>query len=249
MNIKRNFYIYQYVDRYTGIPFYIGKGKDGRMNSHLNQAKKGNRSALYDRIRQLGFEQGVIIKKTDDNLTENEALSLECEYIKKLGRVLNATGSLLNQTSGGEGISGGIDMYGYKKSGIARKITDMVDKGIYIQDMPAELLTYVKVNRIRANKVVERIIPHLQEMGNVGSHYKGPKLYLRGWQFSLNQKMVDINKISLTTKGFLKVHGDLPFNNGYVANAPRGYDFGYRIGASQKQQKKDIIRRFLDFFG
>jgi len=28
MVAKKNFYIYQYIDRYTGIPFYVGKGKN-----------------------------------------------------------------------------------------------------------------------------------------------------------------------------------------------------------------------------
>jgi hypothetical protein len=37
--------------------------------------------------------------------------------------------------------------------------------------------------------------------------------------------MIDINTITLDTNGFLKVHGELPFNDGYVADAvsaPRG---------------------------
>ena len=130
------------------------------------------------------------------------------------------TGISLNMTPGGEGISGGIDMYGYKRSGITRRITDMVDKGILIQDMAAELWQYVKDYNLRVKKVEERIIPHLHEMGNAGCHHKGRKLYLRGWQFSLNQEMININNISLGNKGFLKVHGDLPFNDGYAAKAP-----------------------------
>ena len=75
--------------------------------------------------------------------------------------------------------------------------------------------------------VTRRIIPHIQEMGNVGSHYKGPKIILRGWQFSLNREMIDVNQLTLETKGFLKVHGDLALNKGFVAQVPGGYDFGY----------------------
>lgn len=71
------------------------------------------------------------------------------------------------------------------------------------------------------------LIPHIQEMGNVGYHYKGPKILLRGWQFSLNSKMIDVNSLTLETKGFLRVHGDLPLNKGYVAPAPKNYKFGY----------------------
>jgi len=39
--------------------------------------------------------------------------------------------------------------------------------------------------------------------------------------------MIDVNTLTLNTRGFLKVHGDLPFNEGFVAKAPEGYDFRY----------------------
>jgi hypothetical protein len=39
--------------------------------------------------------------------------------------------------------------------------------------------------------------------------------------------MIDVNTLTLDTKGFFKVHGDLPFNEGFVAEAPEGHDFGY----------------------
>jgi hypothetical protein len=64
----------------------------------------------------------------------------------------------------------------------------------------------------------ERLIPHLKEMGNSGCYYKGPRQNLLGWQFSLNGKTIDINTITLETRGFLKVHGEKPWNNGTVTH-------------------------------
>jgi len=225
---KKVFYVYQYEDKFTRLPFYVGKGKSDRKSAHLRNARKGDSDTrLQTKIRELGFEKGVEIVVVKGNLTEWGALRYECQLIEEIGRVDLGTGPLLNRTSGGEGISGGIDKYGYRRQGIARKISDMVDNGMLIQDMPYELSEYVRQHGMKVKYVEERIIPHIQEMGNTGCHYKGPKIYLRGWQFSLNRKMIDVNTLTIDTKGFLKVHGDLPFNDGFVAEAPPGYDFGY----------------------
>lgn len=224
---KRDFYIYKYVEKNTGTPLYVGKGKSDRSRSHIRASKKGLNSPLYDRIRDLDFDGGVSIITVKDNLTEWEAFQMENQLIESIGRVDLGTGTLLNRTFGGEGISGGIDTYGYRKQGIARKITDMVHNGMLIQDMPNEVRKFVDENKMKVKWVESRLIPHIQEMGNVGCHYKGPKITLRGWQFSLNRKMVDVNILTLNTKGYLKVHGNLPLNKGYVAPAPKGFDFGY----------------------
>jgi hypothetical protein len=224
---KCDFYIYKYVEKKTGKPFYIGKGKSDRNRSHIRASKKGLRSPVYDRIRKLGYEKGVSIIIVKDNLTEWEAFQMESKFIESIGRIDLKTGTLLNRTFGGEGISGGIDTYGYRKQGIARKITDMVHNGMLIQDMPEEIRKFVHENKMKVKWVESRIIPHIQEMGNVGCHYKGPKITLRGWQFSLDRKMVDVNSLTLNAKGFLKVHGDLPLNKGFVAPVPKGFDFGY----------------------
>lgn len=224
---KKIFYVYRYIDKIKNIPIYVGKGKTDRKDMHMRAAKKGESSPFYNRIRDLKFEKGVSIEIVKEKLLEHESMRLEAELIEKHGRICLGTGTLYNLTSGGEGISGGIDKYGYRKEGIARKITDMVDRGVYIQDMSKELNDYINDRGMKVQWKESRIIPHIQEMGNVGCHYKGPNIYLRGWQFSLDGKMIDVNKLTLDTKGFLKVHGDLPFNEGFVAEAPNKYNLGY----------------------
>lgn len=225
---KKEFYVYQYIDRVTKEPIYVGKGKNYRKDQHMTNAKKGLITPFYNRIRLLEFEKGAYNTILRNNLYECEAIRLEVDLIERIGRSDLGTGPLLNKSSGGEGISGGIDMYGYRRIGIARKITDIVDNGMLIRDMPAEVRNYIKENGMKVEwDENRRIIPHIQEMGNVGSHYKGPKKYLKGWQFSLNREMIDVNRLTLETNGFLKVHGDLPWNNGHVTPAPEGYDFGY----------------------
>jgi hypothetical protein len=224
---KKHFYIYEYICKKTKTPFYVGKGTSDRKYAHMRAARKGSERALCVNIRNLEFEKGVEIITVSENLTEWEAFQHECHLIEKLGRADLGKGPLLNKSFGGEGISGGIDMYGYRKQGIARKITDMVHHGMLIQDMPQEIRKYVEENKMNVKWVESRMIPHIQEMGNVGYHYKGPQKTLLGWQFSLNRKMIDVNELSLDTRGFLKVHGDLPINKGFVSPAPKNYNFGY----------------------
>lgn len=216
------FYVYQYVDKNTGIPIYVGKGKSDRKQAHMRNARKGLDSAFYQAIRDLGYEEGIEIRIVQENMSEARALRLETKLIDEIGRVDLGTGPLLNRTSGGEGISGGLNMFGYKSGTISEKITDMVVKGMLIQDMPEEIRKFVAERQMKVKWVESRIIPHIQEMGNVGCHYKGPKIRLKGWQFSLDGKMVDVNTLTLETKGFLKVHGNLPLNNGFVAGAGIG---------------------------
>ena len=88
MNI---YYVYQYL-REDMTPYYIGKGKDNRINEAHNVALP---------IK----ERRVMIA---ENLSEQEAFDLEIELIAKYGRKDLGTGILRNQTDGGDGASGNI---------------------------------------------------------------------------------------------------------------------------------------------
>ena len=105
-----NFYVYQYVDPRSSLPFYIGKGKDDRMNYHINNVRSRIfKNRLFQNILIKMLDAGIqpIIEKIKDNLNEHEALELEKELISKYGRRLyDANGILCNLTLGGEGVTG-----------------------------------------------------------------------------------------------------------------------------------------------
>jgi hypothetical protein len=89
--MSKNYYVYAYL-REDGTPYYIGKGKGGRIHDKNHSVvvpkNKARRKILHE------------------NLTEDEAFSLEINLISEYGRKDLGTGILRNQTNGGDGASG-----------------------------------------------------------------------------------------------------------------------------------------------
>lgn len=81
-----SYYIYQLIDPRDGKPFYIGKGKDRRIDAHEKEAKRGVYSRKCSRIREI-WESGhqvekQIIKKFGDEL---KAYDAEKALIEQIG--------------------------------------------------------------------------------------------------------------------------------------------------------------------
>jgi len=100
-------YSYAYPD---GTPYYIGKGCGSRHRVHLRDAKANrntNKFAVRVTKKILNSGNEPIISIIQNEMSEDEALSLEIELIYKYGRRDNGTGILTNCTDGGDrGASG-----------------------------------------------------------------------------------------------------------------------------------------------
>ena len=86
-----NYYTYAYL-REDGTPYYIGKGKAGRINNTLHN--------IHLPVKE---ERRIFLKK---NLTDEQARKHEIYMIAVLGRKDLGTGILRNMTDGGEGCAG-----------------------------------------------------------------------------------------------------------------------------------------------
>jgi len=130
MERENIFYIYAYLDprklgKYTYKeysfdyePFYIGKGQDDRMFSHLKETLENtcntHKTGKIQHIKEVGLNP--IIFKIRDNLKEQESYSLEKKYIKTIGRSDLKKGPLTNQTDGGDGLTNHIFSEEHKKN-------------------------------------------------------------------------------------------------------------------------------------
>lgn len=104
------YYVYAYIRKTDGTPYYIGKGKGtrawGRHRKNIPIPKNKSR---------------IILLET--NLSEIGALALERRLISWWGRKNLGTGILINLTNGGDGVSG------LQFSDETKKILSLKNKG------------------------------------------------------------------------------------------------------------------------
>jgi len=99
-------YVYTLTDPRNGMPFYVGKGHGKRCEFHLDEAKYYNnrKSKKLNKIRKLlSLGMKPIITKVEENVTDAQAIDLECLIIAEM-RDIGIP--LTNMTDGGDGAKG-----------------------------------------------------------------------------------------------------------------------------------------------
>ena len=97
--IKGNYIYNKHVFDYE--PFYVGKGRYNRIESHFTKTALAKKSPKNEKIKSLlekGIEPIVVIIK--DNLKNLEAHKLENNLIREIGRKDLNEGVLLNRIGG-----------------------------------------------------------------------------------------------------------------------------------------------------
>lgn len=109
----KKYYIYVFLDgtkpgKYTYgdinfdyEPFYVGKGTGNRLKSSLLDRESPFKINKIKKIRRIGGE--IITLKLFENLENEESLEIEKILISKIGRRDMGSGTLVNQTDGGDG--------------------------------------------------------------------------------------------------------------------------------------------------
>ena len=128
------YYVYAYIRKSDGSPYYIGKGKDQRA-----WMKHQGVSVPKDKTK-------IVIMES--NLTEIGALALEKRYIRWYGRKDLGTGILLNKTDGGDGVSG----YKHTEEQRKKKSVAMMGKTPYNKGVKRPGIGGVKKGNIPWNK-------------------------------------------------------------------------------------------------
>lgn len=137
--MSQKFYVYIYLDPrvlydkhgFTNEPFYVGKGQGNRFKYHLRCSNRLN-NYMNDRVSAILHEGTapiiLFLHHTDD---EQDAYTVETEWIHKLGRSSNGTGPLLNLTDGGAGTSSGSGhpFFGKKHTDVAKQAISAASKG------------------------------------------------------------------------------------------------------------------------
>lgn len=135
------YYVYVYLNQtkpgkwiYKNIefkyqPFYVGKGKNSRDKAHLfpSQLKRRNRknSIIKSIFKKTG--ESPIHYRIFENITNEESIEIECDFIKTFGKLSLNNGILANDTDGGEG--GGKISNSCKKNRINKR------KNVYQYDL------------------------------------------------------------------------------------------------------------------
>lgn len=113
---ERIFYVYALVDptkpgdfrygkwKFRFEPFYIGKGKGTRKDQHGGTDRHNPfKARKIQKLLKAGIAPKSVIKK--EGLTEKEALDLEVDLIRLVGRRDCGEGPLTNLTDGGDGLT------------------------------------------------------------------------------------------------------------------------------------------------
>lgn len=99
-----SYYVYVYLDPFTEIPIYVGKGKNNRLYDHLNKTALSTNTKFYNKLNSiLATGYYPIIYKIKENLNNFEALNLEHFFIEYFGVKTRFGGTLYNTTNGGRG--------------------------------------------------------------------------------------------------------------------------------------------------
>lgn len=176
------FYIYMYLD-FDNIPFYIGKGKDGRYKVQEHLYTRNNNRLLKNKIRKVGVPN-VRIHFLHKNLTEKESFYWERYWIKYIGRKDKKEGSLCNLTDGGEGISGMP-----RSEETKRKISD-AQKGKEVSAETCEKLSKAHKGQIAWNKGIPMAKEQKEKLSKITKGRTSPnkdKKFSKEWCINLSR--------------------------------------------------------------
>lgn len=93
----KKYYVYIHKKADTKEIFYVGISGSTKYTRGYSSNQRNN---LWNKIVK---KHGYIVDIIHDDISKIEAIKIECELIKRYGKIINKTGCLCNITDGGEG--------------------------------------------------------------------------------------------------------------------------------------------------
>lgn len=111
--MDKKFYVYVLLDprkqgefiyeefKFNFEPFYVGKGTGNRTETTKQDNSNSYKFNKINMITESGLE--IITIKLSEDLTEQESFEIEINAIKKIGKIIDGKGPLVNFSDGGNG--------------------------------------------------------------------------------------------------------------------------------------------------
>lgn len=109
-------YIYRHIRLDKNEVFYIGKGTNTNGQYYRSKEKSSRNPHWHNIVNKTEYDIEIML----DELTEDEANKKEVELILLYGRLDLGTGTLVNMTDGGDGVSGSSEETRKKQSESAK---------------------------------------------------------------------------------------------------------------------------------
>lgn len=117
-------YVYRHIRLDTNQPFYIGIGSNPNYKRAIANSPTGRNKIWHSIAQKTPFDIDIVL----DDLSWDEAIKKEVEFIQLYGRKNNNTGTLANLTDGGEGQFGRIcsdeSKLKMRNAGLGRKLSE-----------------------------------------------------------------------------------------------------------------------------
>jgi transposase len=102
-SMENKYYVYGLYEEGVELPFYIGKGSGRRIKRYSLDDKRKIGYLLQCKFKNLkNLGKKLDRKILHENLSEDDALQIEMDLIKKYGKRCDNTGILFNFTDGGD---------------------------------------------------------------------------------------------------------------------------------------------------
>jgi hypothetical protein len=147
--------VYQHKRKDTGEVFYIGQGIPKRAYEDVKNRRNENWKKVVEEAG--GFDVDILAR----DLTRDESLLIEAQYIKKYGTIKHGTGTLVNERlSGTRGVESGYKHDENKRREISERTKKaMQDPEIYKRHMDSHIAYWNKPeSREKASKIMKGLV-------------------------------------------------------------------------------------------